>query len=261
MNDSVLIEIDHDVGIITLNQPARHNALDSGMTTALNATLIAMSSNPLVRVVVISAIGESFCAGTQLHDVQPATQFSPQQNLDDARNLADLLATLDGLPKPTIARVQGNAQGLGVGLIACCDIAVATHACRFANQGVHHGMVPSILTPYLVSAIGARQARRYLLTGESIAAPEAYRLGLLHETVPTIEDLDARVGELIDHLLLGAPAAQADCKTLLRRLEHLQPDESVQEETAQVLARSRNSDEGREGLQAYLQGRVPRWAQ
>ncbi|MBL8473403.1 MAG: enoyl-CoA hydratase/isomerase family protein [Rhodocyclaceae bacterium] len=256
---AVATEIDQGVGIATLRRAERHNAFDESLIADLTAALRELGQSAEARVVVLSAAGKSFCAGADLGWMRRAAAFGEAENLADARKLAQLLRTLNELPKPTIARVQGPAYGGGVGLIAACDIAIATYDAVFALSEAKLGLIPAVISPYVVEAIGARRARRYFLTAERFSAAEAYRIGLLHEIVPGVEELDQAVGELIDALLACSPAAQAESKQLLRDLAGRAIDPDLIDHTARLITRVRASAEGREGLSAFLDKRSPAW--
>jgi methylglutaconyl-CoA hydratase len=207
------------VALITLNRPDVHNAFDETLIAELTGALRTADADDTVRAVVLLGAGESFCAGADLNWMRKMAGFSRAQNLADARALTTLLATLNTLSKPTIARVHGAAFGGGVGLVACCDVAVAAHDATFALSEARLGLIPAAISPYVIEAIGARAARRYFLTAERFSAAEAYRLGLLHELVPPAE-LDARINELLGFLVTAGPHAQAEGKALIRAVAH-----------------------------------------
>lgn len=259
MYHTIITEVDGAVGLITLNRADRHNALDETLIAELTDGLLALEANPEVRIVVLSASGKSFCAGTDLNWIKRAAHQSAEENLQDTQALARLLATLNGLAKPTVARIQGSAYGGGAGLIAACDIAVATYDALFAFTDVKLGLIPGVISPYLLAAIGPRYARRYLLSSERISAAEAYRIGLVHEIVPSEEQLDEAVGEILDSLLKGGPQAQGECKALLQAVAGQPIDETTVEETVQRTARVHRSAEGHEGLTAFLEKRRADW--
>jgi methylglutaconyl-CoA hydratase len=256
---SILTEVDGYVGILTLNKPQRHNAFDEQLIAEMIAGLRELAADPRVRAVVLSSTGKSFCAGADLQWMKRAAGYSDQENLQDARRLAELMATLNEFAKPTIARVQGPAHGGGVGLIAACDIAVGTYDALFALSEVKLGIVPAVISPYVLAAIGERYCRRYMLTAERFSAAEAYRIGLLHELVPGEEQLDEAIAEIIDSLLANGPQAQAECKSLIRIVAGQPIDEETIDETARRITRIRASPEGREGLAAFLEKRPPNW--
>lgn len=259
MYQSIITEVDLDVGILTLNRPERHNAFDDVLIAEITAGLRELEADPRVRAVVLSSTGKSFCAGADLNWMRRAASYSPEENLRDAQKLSTLMSTLNGLGKPTIARVQGPAFGGGVGLIAACDIAVATYDAQFALTEVRLGIIPAVISPYVLAAIGERYGRRYMLSAERFSANEAYRIGLLHEIVPGDAQLDEAIGEILDALLKNGPAAQAECKALIRAVAGLPIDQETIDETTQRITRVRASPEGREGLTAFLEKRKPSW--
>ena len=259
MYQSIVTEVDDAVGILTLNKADRHNAVDELLIDEIISGLIELEDNPLVRVVVLSSTGKNFCAGSDINWMKRAAGFRPEQSLHDANRLALLISTLNELSKPTIARVQGSAYGTGVGLIAACDIAVATYDTLFALTDVKLGLIPAVVCPYVVAAIGERQARRYLLSAEGFSAAEAYRIGLVHEIVPGDEQLDEAIGEIIDNLLKGGPTAQAECKALLHTVAVPVIDGHVSDQAAHCYARVLSGVEGAEGLAAVLEKRKPNW--
>ncbi len=256
---AVLTEVDAGVGIVTLNRAERHNAFDDVLINELTSALRLMEADPAVRVVVLSSTGKSFCAGADLNWMKRAAAYTEAENLRDSRNLAEMLRVLNELPKPTIARVQGNAFGGGVGLISACDMAIAVFDAQFALTEVKLGILPAVISPYVIAAIGARRARRYMLSAERFSASEAYRIGLVHEMVPTEEDLDNAVGELVDALLLCGPKAQGECKDLIRAVADRPVSAEVIEDTARRITRIRASEEGREGMASFLEKRKPAW--
>ncbi|MCE1242047.1 enoyl-CoA hydratase/isomerase family protein [Oryzomicrobium sp.] len=257
--NAILLEVDGPVGILTLNRGDRHNAFDETLIAEITAGLKELEANPAVRVVVLSSTGKSFCAGADLNWMQRAAGYSPEENLRDARNLAELLRTLNELAKPTVARVQGPAYGGGVGLVSACDVAIATFDAQFALTEVKLGLIPAVISPYVIQALGTRAARRYMLSAERFSASEAYRLGLVHEIVPDEAALDDAVGEVVEALLNNGPNAQAECKALIAAVADRAIDAAVIEDTAQRITRVRASDEGREGIGAFLEKRKPAW--
>lgn len=256
---SILVEVDGPVGILTLNRGDRHNAFDETLIAEITAGLRELEHHPAVRVVVLSSTGQSFCAGADLHWMQRVAGHGPEENLADARLLAELLRTLNDLAKPTVARIQGPAYGGGVGLVAACDVAIATCDAQFALTEVKLGLIPAVISPYVVQALGPRAARRYMLTAEPFSAAEAYRLGLIHELVPDEAALDEAVGEVVDALLNNGPAAQAECKALIAAVADRPIDAALIEDTALRITRVRASAEGREGVLAFLEKRKPAW--
>ncbi len=245
---------------LTLNRPHRHNALSAALIDALHSSLETAERDPRVRLVVLTGEGPTFCAGADIGEMRASAEVALEDNEREAARLAALLARLDRLSRPTVARVQGNAFGGALGLIAACDIAVAASGAVFALTEVRLGIVPAMISPYVVRAIGARQARRYFLTGERIDATRAERIGLLHAVVPEAE-LDGTIEALVGELLCGGPAAQAEAKQLVRYVSGRNEavDGDVAEETARWIARLRAGAEGREGLAAFLEKRSPAW--
>jgi methylglutaconyl-CoA hydratase len=247
------------VALLTLDRADRHNAFDETMIAELTQALAVIEASPRIRAVVLLGSGESFCAGADLDWMQRMAGFTYEENVGDARSLAHLLQALASLSKPTIARVHGPAYGGGVGLVACCDIAVAAMAATFALSEAKLGLIPATIGPYVIEAIGARAARRYFVTAERFDAAEAYRIGLVHDIVPSLEALDERVNELLGHLMLAGPHAQAAAKALVRSVAHRPIDERVVADTAERIATIRATDEAREGIAAFLTRRAPAW--
>lgn len=246
------------VATLTISRPEVHNAFDDALIARLDRLLAEAADDARVRVVVLAAAGRSFSAGADLNWMRRMADFDEQQNIDDALRLARLLRRLDRLPKPTVARVQGAAFGGGLGLVACCDVAVAARSAVFALSEVRLGLIPATISPYLVAAIGARAARRYVLTGERFGAEEALRIGLVHE-VADDDALAAAVDGVVAALLRGGPASIAAGKELVAHVAATANDQALLAETARRIARARASDEGREGITAFLGKREPKW--
>jgi methylglutaconyl-CoA hydratase len=246
------------IATLTLNRPDRHNAFDDALIADLTASLRRVSERTDVRAVVLTGAGRSFSAGADLEWMRRMAGASRAANLADAAALGRLMHTLDRLPKPTIALVQGAAYGGGVGLVACCDIALASERANFCLSEVKLGIIPAAISPYVIQAIGGRQARRYFLTAEIISAARAKEIGLVHEVVPDAE-LSAALDKVIAALHLGGPNAQAAAKELVFLCEGRPIDAGLSAETAQRIAIRRASPEGREGLSAFLDKRPPSW--
>ena len=259
MYANIITEVDLGVGIITLNRPERHNAFDDALIGELADAIDRLGADPAVRVLVISSTGKSFCAGADLNWMKRAATYGDEENLRDSRVLARMLQGLAQCPKPTIARVQGPAYGGGVGLVACCDIAIATFDAQFALTEVKLGIIPAVISPHVIAAIGERYARRYMLTAERFSAAEAYRIGLIHEMVADQAALDDALGELIDTLRNNGPRALAECKQLISAVARKPLSDEVVEDTARRITRLRASEEGREGMSAFLEKRKPDW--
>ena len=260
MSEALFLEEVGDDGVawLTLTRGEVHNAFNDTLIAALTRSLESLQSDERVRVVVLTAKGPSFSAGADLNWMKRMAGYSEEENLADARALARLLQVLDRLKQPTVAMVQGPAFGGGVGLIACCDIAIAAESAHFALTEVRLGLIPAVISPYVVAAIGERAARRYMLSGERMSAREAEAIGLLHEVVPD-EQLEARTGRLLKALLACGPNAQAEAKALIFAVARRPLDQAVIENTAQRIARVRAGDEGQEGLAAFLEKRKPKW--
>jgi methylglutaconyl-CoA hydratase len=256
---NILTEIDAGVGIITLNRPERHNAFDDALIRELSEAIDVMAAESAVRVLVISSTGKSFCAGADLNWMKAAAAYSTEENLRDSRALAEMLRRLAQCPKPTIARIQGPAYGGGVGLVACCDVAIATIDAAFSLTEVKLGIIPAVISPHVIAAIGERYARRYMLTAERFSATEAYRIGLIHEMVVDNAALDEAVGEIVEALLKNGPRALAECKELISAVAWKPLSPEVIEDTALRITRMRASPEGREGMSAFLEKRKPNW--
>ena len=255
----VITEIDGPIGIVTLNNPEKHNAFDDVLIADLTAAFRILDANAAIRVVVLSAVGKSFSAGADLNWMKRMASYSQEENLRDAMALATLMRTLHDLCKPTIARVQGAALGGGVGLVACCDMAVGTHNATFSLSEAKLGLIPAVISPYVIAAIGERAAHRYFLTAERFDAGEAFRLGLLHEIAPSDDEMDERINDLTTALMNCSPNAIAEGKQLISAVAGKSIDDSLMRDTAERIARVRASEEGREGLGAFLEKRKTRW--
>ena len=255
----ILTEIDGPVAIVTLDRADKHNAFDDVLIADLTAALKAIDIDPAVRVLVLSASGKSFSAGADLNWMQRIAAYSEAENVRDAMGLATLMRTLHDLSKPTIARVQGAAYGGGVGLVACCDMAVGTHDAAFSLSEVRLGLIPAVISPYVIAAIGRRAARRYFLTAERFDAGEAYRLGLLSELANDEDDMDRKIEALIAAILAAGPVAVHEAKRLIDAVADRPLSDALVDDTARRIARVRVSAEGQEGLQAFLGKRKPIW--
>lgn len=255
----VLTEVGADgIATITFNRPDLHNAIDETVIGEFKTGLHRVADDPAARVVVIAGNGKSFCAGADLNWMKRTAAYSEEQNYRDALEFTQILALLDRMPKPTIARVHGPAYGGGVGIVACCDIAVGTEAAAFSFSEVRLGLIPAMISPYAVAVIGERYARRYMLTAERIDAAEALRIGLLHELCRA-DELDAKVAGLVEHCLRGGPASIARSKALIADVAHGTIDQARRDYTARQIAATRASEEGKEGIGAFLEKRKPAW--
>jgi methylglutaconyl-CoA hydratase len=252
------ISVRDAVATVTLDRPDIHNAFDETLIARLTETFVDLDDDPAVRAVVLAGAGKSFCAGADLNWMKRMAAYGPEENLADANALAAMLRALYALSKPTIARVHGAAYGGGVGLVAACDIAIGAQDATFALSEAKLGLIPATIGPYVIEAIGARQARRYFLTAERFDAATAHSIGLLHEVVPA-QALDLRVDAIVQLLLAAGPNAQLECKALIRGVAHRPIDADVIAGTARHIAAVRASDEGREGVAAFLGKRSPAW--
>ena len=259
MTSALALERQGPLGLVTLNRPDRHNAFDDALIAELTEVLRSMEAEESVRIVVLAAAGRSFSAGADLNWMKRMAGYSMDDNRRDAMGLAALMRTLAHLRKPTIARVQGAAYGGGVGLVACCDIAVATQGATFSFSEAKLGLIPSVISPYVVAAIGERPARRYFLTAERFDAAEAWRLGLVHEICRDEADMDEKIGDIVDQLLACGPAAQTEAKSLLRAVAGRAVTSELIQDTAERIAKIRSSPEGREGVSAFLEKRRAAW--
>ncbi|HVB49028.1 MAG TPA: enoyl-CoA hydratase/isomerase family protein [Burkholderiales bacterium] len=241
-----------------LNRPEVRNALDGALTAALGEALVALERDEGVRVLVLAGRGRAFCAGGDLARMEQAATLSRDEARRDAERFAKLLYRVHACPKPTIARVHGAAYAGGMGLVAACDLVVAAEEAEFCLPETRIGLVPAMISPYLVRALGAQQARRYVLTAERLSAREAHRLGFAHECVPQAE-LDARVETLAQRLAQAGPQALARAKKLLDKVERAALTPQLAADTATLLAEVRAGKEAREGMRAFLEKRTPRW--
>ncbi|MDW8479488.1 MAG: enoyl-CoA hydratase-related protein [Xanthomonadales bacterium] len=248
------------VARLTLDRPRLHNAFDDELIAELTAALEAVAADAELRYVVLTGAGASFSAGADLAWMRRMAEASAEENERDALALARLMRTLHFLPKPVIARVQGSAYGGGVGLVACCDLAVAADHAKFALSEVRLGLVPAVISPYVVAAIGPRHAKRLFLTGEPIEAAEAERIGLVHRAVPA-HDLDAEIERLLHWLGKAGPIACREAKALVARVSGLDPERAaaLDAENARLIARLRASPEGQAGIAAFLARQPPPW--
>ena len=259
MSTSLAIERQGPIGLVTMNRPERHNAFDEALIQELTEALRSMEAEEGVRLVVLSGMGKSFSAGADLTWMKRMAGFGKDENQRDAMALGALMRTLAHLRKPTIARVHGAAYGGGVGLVACCDVAVATHDATFALSEAKLGLVPAVISPYVIAAIGERAARRYFLSAERMDAAEAWRLGLVHELAASPDELDEKIGYIADAMLECGPVAQREAKELIRAVAGKPVHSELIQDTAERIARIRSSPEAREGVAAFLEKRRAAW--
>lgn len=259
MSDKVLLQIGPDGNaMVTLNRPDVHNAFDPEMVGALTATLARVEADPNVRAVVLQGAGKSFCAGADIAHMKQSATFSPEQNYEAAMHTARMLYTLYRLAKPTIACVRGAVRGGGVGVVSACDIAICARSTTFRLSEVKLGIIPAMISPYVIAAIGERAARRYMLTGEEFGAAEAYRIGLVHEVVDE-EAISPAATKLLTQLFSSGPAALAAIKRQIPLSARATIGEDIVEQTSRSIAEIRATPEAQEGLAAFLEKRKPAW--
>jgi len=252
------VEIQGGVARVTLDRPEVRNAFDDALIAALTKAFFEVGSDKAVRALVLAGNGPAFCAGADLNWMKRMAGYGYDENLADAQALATMLATLDRMPKPTIARVHGPVFAGGTGLVAACDIAVGTPEAKFCFSEAKLGLSPATISPYVMRAIGERMARRYFLTAEVFDAQEAYRIGMLSLLVQG-KDLDSTIQELLKHLLAGGPESHAKIKQLVRAVTHRPLDDALSAETARRIAEIRVSPEGKEGIASFLEKRKASW--
>ncbi|HXF79168.1 MAG TPA: enoyl-CoA hydratase-related protein [Usitatibacter sp.] len=243
---------------ITMDRPEVHNAFDEAMVAAVEEAFAGASADPQARVIVLAGRGRNFCAGADIQWMKRQGEATVEANLEDARRFAAMLHRIATSPKPTVAAVQGACMGGGVGLACACDFTIAAQDARFSVSEARFGILPSVIGPYLIAAVGVRQAKRLALSAERIDAPEALRIGLAHQVVAA-ESLAPAVDALLAQLRESAPGAIAEVKALYSRLGALGIGEEARELTAATIARVRGTGEAREGFAAFLEKRKARW--
>ena len=251
------VTISGAVATVTLNRPKVHNAFNETAIKELEHSFRMFGDRNEVRVIVLTGSGTTFCAGADLSWMKRMADIPYQENFADAYRLATMLRTIYHCPKPVIARVQGDAYGGGLGLIAVADIAIASSAASFAFSEVKLGLMPAVISPFVIQAVGSRAARRYFITGERFTAQEAYRIGLVHE-VTTPDVLDAKLSLIVSQIIQNGPQAVIQSKRLIQDIDLLSEKLSI--DTAERIARLRGTEEAREGVQAFLDKRRPCWA-
>jgi len=262
MNSTALNITDHENGIvqITLSKPDIHNAFDEMLIAELTSTLTALDCDQSTKVVILDACGKSFSAGADLNWMKKMSEYSREENYQDSVRLSRLMATLYEMKCPTIAAVQGAAFGGGVGLIACCDIAIATTNAKFSLSEVKLGLVPAVISPYVVKAIGERAAKRYFVTGEIFHVQKAEQLGLISETVNSSE-LNAAVKSIAESIIKNGPEAVLSAKKIINDVAQKPINEQLCDMTAERIADIRVSTQGKEGIAAFLEKRKAKWDQ
>lgn len=256
---SLLLEVDsRGVARLTLNRPQVHNAFDESLIDRLAGAVARLDADPAIRAVVIAATGKIFCAGADISWMQRAADNDFDRNLEDARRFATMMSTIDRCSKPVVARIQGPAYGGGVGIACAADIAVCSRSARFSVSEARFGILPAVIGPYLMQAIGSRQARRLALTCETIDAAQAQVIGLVHHVVEDPQ-LDHALEACISDLLRAGPLAQGHIQALFGQLDRRPISDEIQELTAQTISRVRTTAEAREGFEAFVQKRKPLW--
>ena len=254
------LNIEKKSGVTTLwmDRPEVYNAFDERLIAELSAVLTELESDAETKILVLAGRGKHFSAGADLNWMKRAAMMSDEENLADAKRFASMLYQLAHFPKPTIARIQGAALGGGTGLAAACHIAIAAENARFATSEVKFGIIPAVISPYVLRAIGEREAMRYFQTAEIISADEALRIHLIHQVVP-LETLDEAITGMADSLKIGGPRAQRAALELIQSIGNMPLDEAVIEATAKRITAQRNTDEAREGMDAFFEKRSPNW--
>lgn len=249
-----------DVAELRLNRPDVHNAFNETLIQELTDTFHAISADDDIRIVVLGGEGKSFCAGADLNWMGKMKAYSMEQNVEDSRKLAEMFHTINACPKPVIGRVQGAAMGGGVGLVAVCDYVVAAQDAKFGLTEVQLGLIPAVISPFVVAKMGESHARAWFLSGNRFGAEQALRMNLIHETVADSESLHGRVGDVVRGFLRAAPNAVREAKKLIADVQALQGDsDGLITHTSRVIARLRVSDEGQEGMDALLNKTKPSW--
>lgn len=258
MFETLEIERSDRVATIWMNRPEVFNAFNEQLIGDLSAACAELDADASLRVVVLAGRGRHFSAGADLNWMRRASSYGEAENLEDSRRFARMLRALSEMSKPTIARVQGAALGGGTGLAAACDMAVASSNAVFSTSEVKFGIIPAVISPYVLRAIGPRHALRYFQTAERISADKALAIGLVNEVTPD-DALDAGIATLAEALIAGAPQAQQAAKQLIQAINGRPIDDVVMEETAQRIARQRATDEAKDGIASFLEKRPPAW--
>lgn len=256
--DTLQLEISHRVAVIWMARDKVRNAFNETMIAELTQAFTALGADPQVRAIVLAAQGPAFCAGADLDWMRRMSTYSLDENRRDAHLLATMLRTIYTCPKPTVARVQGDAYAGGMGLLAACDVAIASFTASFCLSETRLGLIPATIGPYVVRAMGERSARRYFLTAEKFDASEAFRIGLVHEIAPP-DELDSKVNAVLGALMATSDHAVAAAKRLVRDVAQRPIDDALVADTAERIAQIRASDDGREGVASFLAKRKPRW--
>lgn len=252
------ISIAHHVAVVWMAREKVRNAFNETMIAELAETFRKLGADADVRAIVLAGRGPAFCAGADLEWMRKVAGYSTDENRADARRMADMLRIVYECPKPTVARVHGDAYAGGMGLVAACDIAIAAHSASFCLSETKLGLIPAVISPYVLRAMHVNAARRYFLSAEKFDAAEAYRIGFVHDIVP-LEELDARVNELLGRLMLTSGHAVQEAKRLVREVAGRPIDDALAADTAERIAAIRASEDAREGVRSFLEKRKPRW--
>lgn len=252
------ISIAHHVAVVWMAREKVRNAFNETMIAELAETFRKLGADADVRAIVLAGRGPAFCAGADLEWMRKVAGYSTDENRADARRMADMLRIVYECPKPTIARVHGDAYAGGMGLVAACDIAIAAHSASFCLSETKLGLIPAVISPYVLRAMHVNAARRYFLSAEKFDAAEAYRIGFVHDIAP-LEELDARVNELLGRLMLTSGHAVQEAKRLVREVAGRPIDDALAADTAERIAAIRASEDAREGVRSFLEKRKPRW--
>ena len=255
---TILYNVENNIARVTLNRPEVHNAFNDTMINELSTVFDDIEKNALVRVVILTGQGKSFCAGADLNWMRRVKDYSYEDNLKESLDLAEMFYKIYASPKPTIARVNGAAIGGGTGLVAVCDIAIAATKAKFSFSEVKLGLIPACISPYVIKKCGEGKCREFFLTGERLTAEKAYNAGLVNNVI-SLEEIDRVVDELVNQLISSGPEAIKKCKELLRKVPEISLAEA-KKYTAEVIAQLRISEEGQEGMNTFLEKRKPRWA-
>lgn len=255
---NLTVQVEAHRATVTLTRAEMRNAFNDEVIAELTQVFTGLGQRDDVRAIVLAAVGPAFCAGADLNWMRRMADYSREENLVDAGKLAEMLRVIYACPKPTVARVQGDVYAGGMGLVACCDMAVSVDTAGYCLSEVKLGLIPATIGPYVARAMGARAAHRYFLTAERFSAVEAHRIGFVHEVVPA-DQLDAKVDELVKALISAGPTAVRTCKQLVQDVAERQIDAELIHRTVQRIADIRASAEGQEGVQSFLQKRKPHW--
>ena len=258
-DDAIVLETDpRGVATVTLNRPEKHNAFDEHIIAELSGAFAGLAKDASIRVVILRSYGRSFSAGADLDWMKRMADYDHEENIRDANALAAMLFELNSLPMPTIARVQGAAMGGGAGLVCCCDIAIASERASFAFSEAKLGLIPATISPYVLQSIGAQAARRYFLSAERFDARRALSLGMVSEVCEE-EQLDEKIEELVNTILANSSDAVRAAKKLIVEVENKPVSKELMQMTSEAIAEIRASEEGKEGLAAFLEKRSPSW--